>query len=148
MKAHAVTDKSFVDFTVQGTIVQEGNIAFSRQGRGYHREGERLKGWREQIVFAARQEYKGIPWTGPVEVSLYFTYKPPRKAVSEQPKYTRPDADKLARAALDALTGILWNDDAQVTHLEVYKAYGQWAPAGDGGSEETNLTVNAMRLKR
>jgi Holliday junction resolvase RusA-like endonuclease len=34
-----------------------------------------------------------------------------------------PDLDKLARAILDALTGIVWRDDAQVVRLDVEKIY-------------------------
>ena len=36
---------------------------------------------------------------------------------------TRPDALKLARAAEDALTGIIWKDDAQITTEVLRKRY-------------------------
>jgi Holliday junction resolvase RusA-like endonuclease len=36
----------------------------------------------------------------------------------------RPDATKLVRAVEDALTGILWRDDAQVVYQRVRKLYG------------------------
>ncbi len=36
----------------------------------------------------------------------------------------RPDLDKLCRACLDSLTGIVWRDDAQVVRLEASKDYG------------------------
>ena len=36
----------------------------------------------------------------------------------------RPDLDKLCRACLDSLTGIVWRDDTQVVHLEASKDYG------------------------
>lgn len=42
-------------------------------------------------------------------------------------KSTKPDVDKLARAALDALTGIAYADDAQVATLVVWK---DWGPPG------------------
>ncbi len=29
----------------------------------------------------------------------------------------KPDSDKLARSACDAMTGILWNDDSQVVSV-------------------------------
>jgi Holliday junction resolvase RusA-like endonuclease len=43
------------------------------------------------------------------------------------PKYptTRPDALKLARAAEDALTGIIWTDDAVTVDLTIKKRYGE-----------------------
>jgi len=38
---------------------------------------------------------------------------------------TRPsDLDKLVRAVLDALTGIVWKDDAQVVALKATKVQG------------------------
>ena len=36
----------------------------------------------------------------------------------------RPDLDKLERALNDALTGILWQDDAQVVTCQKHKRYG------------------------
>lgn len=36
---------------------------------------------------------------------------------------TKPDVDKLERAVLDALTGVLWADDSQVVILSADKVY-------------------------
>ena len=36
----------------------------------------------------------------------------------------KPDADNFAKLVSDALTGIVWKDDAQVTDLSVRKRYG------------------------
>jgi len=36
---------------------------------------------------------------------------------------TRPDIDKLSRAVLDALTGIVFSDDAQVADLQAHKFF-------------------------
>ena len=41
---------------------------------------------------------------------------------------TKPDALKLARSTEDALTGIVWADDAQTAVLEISKRY---ADAGE-----------------
>jgi hypothetical protein len=37
----------------------------------------------------------------------------------------RPDLDKYARAVIDALTGLVWRDDGQVTELMSSKRYGE-----------------------
>ncbi|MCR4339570.1 MAG: RusA family crossover junction endodeoxyribonuclease [Gemmatimonadaceae bacterium] len=42
---------------------------------------------------------------------------------------TKPDADKLTRALLDALTGVAYVDDSQVVHLGIRK---EWALTGPG----------------
>lgn len=61
--------------------------------------------------------------SGPIGVQLEFLM--PRRAAEPKrttPPHTRkPDIDKLARAALDAMTGVVFTDDNQVTHLEVKK---------------------------
>lgn len=78
--------------------------------------------WRETIRWKARQR-GGILPVGPVSVRLDFVM--PRPA--QTPKRTPPaikrngDIDKLARAALDALTGVWIDDDCLVTHLEASK---------------------------
>ena len=41
----------------------------------------------------------------------------------------KPDATKLLRAVEDALTGIVWRDDAQVVEQHVSKLYGEPARA-------------------
>ena len=35
----------------------------------------------------------------------------------------RPDLDKLTRAALDAMTRVIWRDDSQVVRIEALKRY-------------------------
>jgi Holliday junction resolvase RusA-like endonuclease len=53
------------------------------------------------------------PWGGPLEVLVAFQVTTPA---------TRPpDLDKLTRAVLDALTGIVWTDDAQVVAVAATK---------------------------
>jgi len=56
----------------------------------------------------------------------FGTGKNKRKLRPTAPWYqaTRPDADKLARAVLDALTGVAYRDDGQVAVLRVSKVYG------------------------
>ena len=36
----------------------------------------------------------------------------------------KPDVDNLVKAVKDALKGLLYQDDAQIIHLEASKAYG------------------------
>lgn len=57
-------------------------------------------------------------------VWLYLTFVMPRP--KSEPKATRqhtrkPDLDKLVRAAMDALTGIVYTDDSQVHGVHAYK---------------------------
>lgn len=83
-----------------------------------------LKGW-EAIVRAQAQAHVHALELGPVAISLAFalgrTKSLPKRF--ERPHLTKPDLDKLARAVLDALTGVAFNDDAQVTRLDCVKRY-------------------------
>ena len=59
----------------------------------------------------------------------------------------KPDADNIAKLILDALNGLAWYDDAQITGLSVTKRYGEtecmrvsmWTV--DESEEESNDTV-------
>lgn len=60
-----------------------------------------------------RKEYRALrPRYGDFGVHIYVQCEKPRRRV---------DADNVAKACLDALTGILWRDDSQVMRLTVEK---------------------------
>lgn len=54
----------------------------------------------------------------------------------------KPDADKLARLVLDALTRVLYADDAAVCRLDVIKRYAE----GAGGAEGARVVVLVREL--
>ena len=102
--------------------------------------GERNKNWRSIVglVGAAEMREKAVlSFTGPLRVRFDFIM-PRRKSdlnskgevKTSAPFYhtTKPDALKLARSTEDALTGIVWADDAQTAVLEISKRY---ADAGE-----------------
>lgn len=60
---------------------------------------------------------KGIP----VSVAATFVCPKPKAPMNA---YPAKDLDKLARALLDALTGVVIADDSQVVELAVRKVYG------------------------
>lgn len=96
-----------------------------------------IKSWEAQIRHAASYYAHGPLVRHAVAVELNFIFARPRshygtgrnalrlKPSAPQEMTTTPDVDKLARAVLDALTGILWADDSQVTALGVRKVYGE-----------------------
>lgn len=94
--------------------------------------------WKQQVAGAARAGYMGNPVIGPVELELTFVLPRPKShyrtgknagvlkdwAVAARPT-SKPDALKLARGVEDALTGILWKDDAQIVEEHLSKVYGE-----------------------
>jgi Endodeoxyribonuclease RusA len=97
--------------------------------------------WANQVGDKARQAAIENGWgplrRGPVWVELRFYFKRPRghygtgrnagTVKPSAPKHvaTMPDLDKLARCTLDALTGVLIADDAQIVALGADKRYGE-----------------------
>lgn len=93
--------------------------------------------WRDKIRGEATKHWElNAPTSDPVHVALRFYFKRPKKHYlthglrPNAPRWhvTRPDADKLARAVLDALTGVIYGDDSQVAELTVSKEYNDEKP--------------------
>lgn len=100
--------------------------------------GKPLKMWRQDVAHAAVQAMNGRPpFAGPLLLSAAFVMQRPKKHYhtskarlgqlrDDAPIYhtIRPDRTKLLRAVEDAMTGIVWKDDAQVCGGGVSKQYG------------------------
>jgi Holliday junction resolvase RusA-like endonuclease len=104
---------------------------------------ERLPDWRADIRDAALKlldppDNFARLWEAPLVVGIQFRLARPkghylpvnsrREAPELRPEAPRhpagkPDTDKLIRAVLDALTGLVWRDDSQVVHIEAWKLY-------------------------
>lgn len=117
-----------ISFFVHGEPQSQGSMrAFMAGGKPVLTStNKNLGAWR-QLIAARAQEHAHL-FDGPVFLQLHFFVPKPksvRKGVKAAAK--RPDIDKLARAALDAMTGVLYKDDAQVTTLVVSKRYAEVA---------------------
>lgn len=134
-----------IEFFVAGTPVTQGSkTAIVRGGRPIlvEKHTDKARGgfvaWRHAVASEARRAAGGDedqdtgddwPQPGPVIVTLSFGLQMPASAPKRRrvwPIGARSgDVDKLARACLDAITGVLIGDDAQVVGLSVTKAYGR-----------------------
>lgn len=97
----------------------------------------KVKGWRDQVAYAAHLAYDGDLLRGPLAVEFTFFQPRPKghfgtgknldKLKDSAPEYptVRPDVLKLARAAEDALTNVIWKDDAQIVEERLLKLYGE-----------------------
>ncbi len=95
------------------------------------------KDWMATVAVEAADSMEGTPiFTGPVGVLMRFVMRRPKshykkngelKDLAEKFHYhaTRPDRGKLQRGVEDALTGIVYVDDAQVCCGPVEKVYGE-----------------------
>lgn len=126
---------SEIRFTARGAPVAQGSVkAFIRGGRAVvvGKGTGPLADWRHAIATEARSAMAGLPaFGGPVRVLATFTMsRPPShfrtdgvSLVKGAPRYPRLDVDKLSRALLDALTGVAFDDDSQVTWLSAEKGW-------------------------
>lgn len=80
------------------------------------------KTWQAAVQFTVQEHWPDPPLEGPVRVWLSFVLPRP-KSVKRAHPFVKPDIDKLARAVLDGMTGIVFRDDAQVVSLQANKAY-------------------------
>jgi Holliday junction resolvase RusA-like endonuclease len=125
-----------VSFTVRGVPVPQGSkraLVHRSTGRAVVIEqgGQRHKDWRADVKAAAAEAMElsqGQPFellTGPVGVSICFTVPKPKSAPKTRRTWPdkRPDLDKLVRTILDAITGEVIADDAQVVQLLASKVY-------------------------
>lgn len=87
--------------------------------------------FKSRIAYFAAQHFTE-PLTGPVSVQI-AVFKPvppswPKRPTNGNPWPThwwkKPDAENFSKIVCDALTGIAWQDDAQIVDLHVSKRFG------------------------
>ncbi len=150
----------YVTFEVRGTPVPQGSArAFVVGNRAVVVTQGRapIVAWRSSIATEARDAMGAAPpFVGPVSVRLEFrpssrpashylpanARRPVRQLRLDAPTWhaSAPDADKLARAALDALSGVVFEDDRQVATLLVTT---RWPIEG----QSPGVTVAVHRLE-
>lgn len=103
----------------------KGRVRFVRQtGRTYTPDATAEAMERIRMAYAERARGAMAPKGVPVMVEI-DTWRPlPKsrpKRVTHEHDVFKPDADNIAKLVLDALNGVAWHDDTQVTHLMVHK---------------------------
>lgn len=127
-----------IEFQVQGKPRPAGSKRAIPYRKGDGKLGVRViddangAEWRQDVKLAARRAIgEAPPLAGPVSVQFTFWIPRPqghfgkRGLLDSAPSYPakRPDLLKLARAVEDALTGIVWIDDAQIVDETLAKVY-------------------------
>ena len=135
-------------FFVPGKPCSKGSPAILRNrrtGKPFVREKPTEVSWEQSVrVVAQVAKHKAVfamVTAGPVAVTLEFIL--PRSGKRQgsanllAAMKPHPDIDKTARACLDAMTGVLYADDCQVTRLVAEKAVGErpgvWIEVGRHG---------------
>lgn len=86
----------------------------------------------ETLVKLAYMQAGGAMFGGPVSLSITAYYPIPKSLAKKKSSLMangfeipiiKPDVDNIAKAIMDALNHIAYNDDRQVTELQVRKLY-------------------------
>ena len=87
-----------------------------------------LPAWRRDVKQAAENAVTVNGWTraaGPVELEVMFYLDRPSSVSTVKRPYpiVPPDLDKLIRGVQDSLTGVIYEDDAQIIRCLAWKVY-------------------------
>lgn len=121
-----------ISFQIHGKPATKGSLTRMRNG-SYLPAGTKASRmnydlWAGNVASAARVEMGGKPpWEGAIRLMAEFQLAAPATVKKYEwgwlPHITRPDSDKLTRALLDPMTGIVWKDDSQVCFSTINKVY-------------------------
>jgi len=118
-------------FTVYGCAAPQGSSrAYWKPGMRHPvitTDNAKLKPWRQQVTATALSlNLPKLARHVAIQITADFYLKrPPSVPKSRTMPVVKPDADKLLRGCLDALTGVLFEDDAQVVDARARKHYGE-----------------------
>jgi Holliday junction resolvase RusA-like endonuclease len=94
---------------------------------------EKNRNWRAAVALAASEAMNGRDiFSGPLYVEITFQMPRPKAHFSRKsglkksaPHWntTKPDITKLARSTEDAMTQVVWKDDAQIAQSVTHKLY-------------------------
>lgn len=104
-----------IQFTVPGPPVPQSRPQVFRNG-GVKTDSDQVAGYKLAIRAACP---RGEVLKGPLHVTIVAVFK--RKKVTDSWHWKRPDIDNISKAILDAIQGIVYSDDGQVSKIEVEK---------------------------
>jgi Holliday junction resolvase RusA-like endonuclease len=128
-----------IEFVVPGFAAPQGSKSAFKLPNGrvvLVESSKQVKPYRAVFAMCARQAWTEPPATGVVAVELCFRFPRPKSHLTSK-GLVRPgsplapmryDLDKLARAANDAMTGIVYVDDSQIAMLAASK---EWGPTAE-----------------
>lgn len=117
-------------FEVEGNPIAKGRPRMTRSGHTY--TPERTRQYEKLVRDSYLMEYEWASVaTGYIKAEIRITVCIPKSATKREreellkaPPMKRPDLDNVAKTILDALNGVAYEDDKQVTSLTIYRVWG------------------------
>lgn len=120
---------SEIAFTVYGIAAGKGSTTarfVPERGRTFTHSPKSTQNW-ERLVKDVAQQHVPLDGLldGPLQMQLRFYLPKPKSAPKRRRTWPdkKPDLDKLIRAVGDALTGIVYTDDARIVTITASKDY-------------------------
>lgn len=86
----------------------------------------KTRAFENAVKVFAKNQYRGEPLKGALSVVVVFLIRKPKTVKREYPTTKNTgDLDNHAKALLDSLNGIAFEDDSQIIELNISKKYGQ-----------------------
>jgi len=124
-----------ISFTVYGEPVAQGRARLTTvNGRAWAYDPQKSRDWKDYVKLAAAQYAPKVLIEGAIELEV-TVYRPMPKSISGSRKkaeraekgelrpITKPDTDNYIKGVKDALKGVIWKDDSQVTDEWTRKRY-------------------------
>jgi Holliday junction resolvase RusA-like endonuclease len=149
---------SSIEFIVAGRPQQRGSkrpVRNKKTGATIMLDDNaKSKPWMAAVASAASEAMNGRPLLdGPLEISVVFLFKRPKSHFYQRksgqvrrddaPRWhaSTPDLDKAMRAIGDAMTGVVYRDDAQISAATLVKQY-------TDSSERATVRVSELIAER
>lgn len=138
-----------IRFLVLGVPIGQPRVTHARRdGKrwAYVKRDHPIHAFREAVGLSARIAWRGGPLAGPLRLEATLVFPRPRNLVWKRkrmpriPHQAKPDTDNVLKGIKDALKGILWRDDAQVSAESGEK----WIAAGN---EEPHVVILVSRVE-
>lgn len=126
-----MTDK--IAFIVKGEPKGKGRPRFAKSGHTY--TPKETRDYEERIRTEYLKLYYGIKFEKgiPLKMSIFAEFAVPKsdskrlrekKLQNELLPTKKPDADNIVKVVADALNGLAYHDDTQITDIRIVKRYG------------------------
>ena len=110
-----------IAFRVFGRPAPQGSKKSVGRGR-FIEASKYLPAWREAVKQAAEENKPDSLFSGELALEAVFYLEKPKTVKRDAPTVP-PDLDKLLRGICDAMTGTIYEDDAQVCKITAFKRY-------------------------